>query len=57
MKLLEKTLSLIGYEKRAVNGDGYWSDFAALRGATITPATISAGTCPLVGLRQGGTAI
>lgn len=25
--------------------------------ATITPATISAGTCPLVGLRQGGTAI
>ena len=42
MKLLEKTLSLIGYEKRAVNGDGYWSDFAALRGATITPATAEA---------------
>ena len=42
MKLLEKTLSLIGYEKRAVNGDGYWSDFSALRGATITPATAEA---------------
>jgi hypothetical protein len=25
--------------------------------ATITPATVSAGTCPIIGLLQGGTAI
>ena len=37
MKLLEKTLSLIGYEKRAVNGDPYWSNFEALRTGAVTP--------------------
>ncbi len=31
MKLLEKTLSLIGCEKRSDNGDNYWSNFNALR--------------------------
>ena len=39
MSIIEKTLSLIGYERRAVDGDGYWSNFAALRDSSVTPTT------------------
>lgn len=39
MKILERALSAIGYERRALNGDGYWEAFQALRGASVTPAT------------------
>ena len=37
MKLLEKTLSLIGFEKRSNNGDNYWDNFNALRTGAVTP--------------------
>jgi HK97 family phage portal protein len=37
MKLLEKTLSLIGFEKRSNNGDNYWDNFKALRTGAVTP--------------------
>ena len=37
MKLLEKTLSLIGFEKRSNNGDNYWDNFSALRTGAVTP--------------------
>ena len=37
MSIVEKALSLIGYERRAINGDAYWGDFAALRDGSVTP--------------------
>ena len=39
MSIIEKALSLVGYERRAVDGDGYWGDFAALRDSSVTPTT------------------
>lgn len=37
MKIIEKALSAIGYERR--NYDNYWSNFDALRSNAVTPAT------------------
>lgn len=39
MKLLDRALSLVGLERRADTFDTYWTDFAALRTSTVTPAT------------------
>ena len=39
MKLIERAMSAFGYERRAINGDGYWGSFAALRDGSVTPAT------------------
>jgi HK97 family phage portal protein len=37
MNLIKRTLSALGFEKRAVNGDPYWSNFDALRTGAVTP--------------------
>ena len=37
MSLITRTLSALGFEKRAVNGDAYWESFAALRTGAVTP--------------------
>lgn len=39
MNLIEKALSAIGLEKRAIPGDPYWDNFAALRTGAVTPTT------------------
>ncbi len=39
MRLIERALSLVGLERRADAFDTYWSDFAALRAGSVTPAT------------------
>lgn len=39
MSLITRTLSALGFEKRAVNGDPYWSNFDALRTGSVTPKT------------------
>ena len=39
MSIIEKALSLVGYERRAIDGDAYWSNFAALRDSSVTPST------------------
>lgn len=40
MKLIERAMSALGYERRSGDVyDGYWSNFAALRSGTVTPAT------------------
>lgn len=37
MKIIERALSAIGFERRSVDADPYWSNFAALRDASVTP--------------------
>lgn len=37
MNVITRTLSALGFEKRAVNGDPYWNNFEALRTGTVTP--------------------
>ena len=39
MKLIERAMSALGYERRADLYDTYWSNFEALRTGTVTPAT------------------
>ena len=39
MKLIERAMSALGYERRADLYDQYWDNFAALRTGTVTPAT------------------
>lgn len=40
--MIDRLLARFGYERRSTNrapgGDSYWQDFAALRGASVTPA-------------------
>ena len=37
MTIIERALSAIGFERRAVSADPYWSNFAALRDGSVTP--------------------
>jgi len=37
MKLIERALSAIGYERRAAYVDPYWANYAALRDGSVTP--------------------
>lgn len=37
MNIITRALSAIGFEKRAINGDPYWSNFDALRTGAVTP--------------------
>lgn len=37
MKIIERALSAIGFERRAVSADPYWSNFASLRDGSVTP--------------------
>lgn len=39
MKLIERAMSALGYERRADTFDQYWANFEALRTGTVTPAT------------------
>ena len=39
MKLIERAMSALGYERRADLYDQYWPNFEALRAGTVTPAT------------------
>lgn len=39
MKLIERAMSALGYERRADTFDQYWSNFEALRTGTVSPAT------------------
>ena len=39
MNLIERALSAIGFEKRTVDADPYWDNFAALRTGAVTPTT------------------
>jgi len=39
MNLIERALSAIGFEKRAIDGDPYWENFKALRTGAVTPTT------------------
>lgn len=39
MKLIERAMSALGYERRADTFDTYWQDFAALQNGSVTPAT------------------
>ena len=39
MKLIERAMSALGYERRADLYDQYWANFEALRTGTVTPAT------------------
>ena len=39
MKLIERAMSALGYERRADTYDQYWANFEALRTGTVTPAT------------------
>ena len=39
MRIIERALSAIGYERRAVSTDPYWSNFTALRDGSVTPHT------------------
>lgn len=37
MKIIERALSAIGYERRAASAGPYWRNFAALRDGSVTP--------------------
>ncbi len=37
MKIIERALSAIGFERRSADADPYWSNFAALRDGSVTP--------------------
>ena len=37
MKIIERALSAIGYERRAADADPYWRNFSALRDGSVTP--------------------
>lgn len=39
MKLIERAMSALGYERRADTYDQYWANFEAMRTGTVTPAT------------------
>lgn len=39
MKLIERAMSALGYERRADTYDQYWANFEALRTGTVSPAT------------------
>ena len=39
MKLIERAMSALGYERRADTFDQYWANFEALRTGTVSPAT------------------
>ena len=39
MKLIERAMSALGYERRADTYDQYWANFEALRTGAVTPAT------------------
>lgn len=39
MKIIERAMSALGFEKRAANSDPYWDNFSALRTGAVTTTT------------------